>query len=467
MAIEYVQARKQGMKEVSQAEKSHQNPHPAVLSDMVNIDALAKKDLEVIEIPTEMILGTAAHLRAESFSRSFYPLADEDSEFAMKWTSLLAYQYEDGIREPVKVYEYMHRFFVIEGNKRVSVMKFLEMPVMDARVIRVLPKGKEEVYEEFCRFFACTHMYDIDFTIPGEYARLARVLDRNLEERWPLEFVNRVKGGLFRFARVYHLNPEHHLSVSDAYLRYLEMYGAESLLDYRLSTIEDRVAELEERLDQKREKVWRILVISDEEDPGLWDYWNPEKTRDIDLILAAGDLKAEYLEFLATMANKPVVYVPGNHDTKEPLGCISVDGDTYIWNERLRIAGAGGSLKYREGENMYTEKEMRKRLKKLERKIRKMNGVDIFLTHAPALGHGDLEDLPHLGFACFNDFLEKYHPKYMVYGHVHGAYARMARVRVHPSGTVLVNASGKYVIEIAKDDLKPVKKRWSFFPHDR
>ena len=74
----------------------------------------------------------------------------------------------------------------------------------------------------------------------------------------------------------------------------------------------------------------KILLIADEEDRGLWDYYRPEKLRGYDLIISAGDLKGEYLSFLVTMANRPLLYVPGNHDgryaRRPPEGCENIDG---------------------------------------------------------------------------------------------------------------------------------------------
>ena len=98
---------------------------------------------------------------------------------------------------------------------------------------------------------------------------------------------------------------------------------------------------------------------------------------------------------------------------------------------------------------MYTEKEMSVRVRKLWRKARFTNGIDILVTHAPAEGYGDMEDLPHRGFECFNKFLMKYKPLYMLHGHVHKSYGHeFKRLRSHPSGTVIVNAYESYILDL-------------------
>ena len=200
----------------------------------------------------------------------------------------------------------------------------------------------------------------------------------------------------------------------------------------------------------------RILAIADEEAKCLWDYYDPEKTKGVDLIISCGDLKAPYLEFLETMVNCPLVYVRGNHDSHydeaPPLGCIPIDDRVYDFNG-LRILGLGGCMRYHPGPDMYTEAEMRRRAAKVSRRIAMMNGVDVVVTHAPAKGYGDMEDLPHRGFECFNELLEKWKPRYMLHGHVHKSYGyQFRRERIHPCGTKIINAYGYTVLDIRPDE---------------
>ena len=196
----------------------------------------------------------------------------------------------------------------------------------------------------------------------------------------------------------------------------------------------------------------RILVIADEESKYLWDYFTPDKLDGIDLIISCGDLRAEYLEFLVTMGRVPVLYVPGNHDSRyekrPPEGCELLDGKVFRY-KGLRILGFGGSMRYGIGPYMYTEKEMLKRIKKSRRSIVRNGGFDLLVTHSPARGYGDLEDIPHKGFECFNRLLEKCRPKYMLHGHVHATYgSRFKRVLRHPSGTTIINCYDKYILDI-------------------
>ena len=142
----------------------------------------------------------------------------------------------------------------------------------------------------------------------------------------------------------------------------------------------------------------KILAIADTEERCLWECFRKERFEGVDLILSAGDLGPDYLEFLVTV-NKPLIYVRGNHDDRyarhAPGGCICVEDSVYTYRG-IRIAGLGGSMRYRDGANMYTEREMARRMRKLSRKVRMVGGCDILLTHAPAAGMGDLNDLPGL-----------------------------------------------------------------------
>lgn len=196
----------------------------------------------------------------------------------------------------------------------------------------------------------------------------------------------------------------------------------------------------------------KILAVSDEEAPALWDYGSREKLREFDLIISCGDLKAEYLSYLVTMARCPVLYVHGNHDGRykrnPPEGCDCID-DRYVTYNGLRILGLGGCRWYHPGPHQYSEKEMARRIRRLRWQLRRHKGVDIVVTHAPPEGCGDDRDNAHRGFAAFQPLLEKYRPAYLLHGHVH--YRRgLGREREQCLGeTKVINVSERYVLEVA------------------
>ena len=195
----------------------------------------------------------------------------------------------------------------------------------------------------------------------------------------------------------------------------------------------------------------KILAISDEECLALWDYYQPGKLKDYDLILSCGDLNAEYLSFLVTMARCPLLYVHGNHDgsyaSRPPEGCDCIDGQLVIYNG-IRILGLGGCRKYHPGPHQYTEKQMRQRIRKLRYQLWRAGGVDIVVTHAPVQGLGDSSDPAHWGFEAFRELLDKYHPTYLLHGHVHLRYQHDLPRTVEHEGTTIVNAYERYTLEI-------------------
>ena len=194
----------------------------------------------------------------------------------------------------------------------------------------------------------------------------------------------------------------------------------------------------------------RILAVADEESKYFYDYYSPGKLDGFDLILACGDLRKEYLEFLATLAHCPVLYVHGNHDDSfdaaPPGGCICVEDQIYTYRG-VRILGLGGSYRYRDGTHMYTESQMARRIRKLKFRLWRSGGFDILMTHAPARHINDFDSLPHRGFVCFADLLEQYRPKYFVHGHIHRSYGPNIPQRSSHGDTTTINASGYYVFE--------------------
>jgi uncharacterized protein len=206
----------------------------------------------------------------------------------------------------------------------------------------------------------------------------------------------------------------------------------------------------------------RILAVADEVAESL--YGDSLKELRPDLILAAGDLPFDYLENLVSRTDVPLLYVPGNHDPElklgdstfeglsakfdgtGPSGCINVDGRIEeaagLW-----IAGLGGSIRYNEGPNQYTQREMSWRARKLEWRARlRRRRIDILLTHAPAAGLGDAADPAHAGFDSFKRLVLELRPRMYVHGHVRNFGPKKEDVRL--GETVIVNAIPYRLLEI-------------------
>lgn len=194
----------------------------------------------------------------------------------------------------------------------------------------------------------------------------------------------------------------------------------------------------------------KILLVSDVESSYIWDHFQPEKFKDVGLVISCGDLKTEYLSLIVTMIKAPLFYVPGNHDTgyekNPPEGCDCIDGKLVNYRG-IRILGLGGSMKYNGNPPyQYTEREMEWRTKKLRWSLMVNGGLDMLITHAPALGISDGEDICHKGFKCFLNLIDRYSPKYHIHGHMHLNYGLKKRIFAYKDTTV-INAYDHCLIE--------------------
>lgn len=245
---EYREARKSGERAYRRATLSGRYPYLPDLDSMLGVGKVHDEiRLGISEIPLEMIAGTRTRDRAAAFAPNFMPLLEETSEFALKWSRLFAAHMNEGIRDPVKVYEYMRRFYVLEGNKRVSVLKYLGGATIAADVIRILPEKSEDeeslLYFEFLDFYRVCPVYDFDFSVPGSYRMFARLLGLDLEHPWKEEEISVIRAARASFEREYlaHGGGKNPGSVCDALLVYLQVYSLDSLLNESSSLIGRRI----------------------------------------------------------------------------------------------------------------------------------------------------------------------------------------------------------------------------------
>ena len=174
MLLDYQKAKKLGERAYRRAVIKGQYPYLPALADMVKeVDRYPEIDLGRAEIPLDMIVGTRTSGRQNAFASNFMPLMGENTEFAAKWSHLYDAQVEEGIRDPVKVYEFMNRFYVEEGNKRISVLRYVGAVSVYANVIRIRPPRSEaepvRVYYEYLDFYKVTRSFEIVLSAPGSY----------------------------------------------------------------------------------------------------------------------------------------------------------------------------------------------------------------------------------------------------------------------------------------------------------
>jgi Icc-related predicted phosphoesterase len=214
----------------------------------------------------------------------------------------------------------------------------------------------------------------------------------------------------------------------------------------------------------------KILCISDQIDPQVYSPCIKERFADVDLILSAGDLPLDYLDFIISSLNKPLYFVFGNHHTEEIKHYKKTWNSPFIQDDRdyfcgavhlgtnvkkeanFIVAGLGGSMRYNNGVNQYTDFEMFLEAVKLIPKLlwnRIIYGrfVDVLLTHAPPKGIHDKNDKCHWGFKTYLWFMKTFRPKYLIHGHIH--LYDLCDVRCTKwENTLVVNAYSHYVINL-------------------
>ncbi|MDR0496721.1 MAG: metallophosphoesterase [Treponema sp.] len=205
----------------------------------------------------------------------------------------------------------------------------------------------------------------------------------------------------------------------------------------------------------------KILCVSDQIDPLIYTNTIKQRYADVDLVLSAGDLPMDYLDFIISTLNKPLLFVFGNHHVENHSSSIIADqfethGATYIdarvhHEAGLIIAGLGGSMLYNRGENQFSDFGMNFRIIKLLpvlffNRLFRGRFLDILLTHASPRGIHDKNDKCHLGFKCFLWFMKVFRPKYLVHGHIHLYDLSELRTTKYLD-TLVINAYGHYLID--------------------
>lgn len=235
---QYHQALKRGQKCYRDLVHRGQYPYPQVLDEILDESMIVRRvDLGVMDIPSERIIGTRYAGRRSAFAANFMPLLSSETEFGSKWISLCESALENGIRDAVSCFEYLGRFYVQEGNKRVSVSKSFDAPTLSAHVIRLIPLRTHDraiqLYYEFLDFYKLSGTYWILFSQPGSYAKLQAVLGYDPDYVWTADDRSQftLAYSKFREAACRLTHQDAFEEISDAMLVWLQVYSMEELLN--------------------------------------------------------------------------------------------------------------------------------------------------------------------------------------------------------------------------------------------
>ena len=241
---EYEKAYKLGKKEYQSRLLNGKSPTLEVLDEILpDSTSYSEVPLGVVQIPMRQIVGTKTAGRSTAFAANFMPILGTNTEFATKWQNLSEIQEQEGFRDPVKAYEYMNRFYIQEGNKRVSVMKYYGAYSIPGNVIRLIPKRTDElenkIYYEFLDFYRVTGINYIYFSKLGSFAKLQAAVGKGPEDVWTNDEKVTFNSVFFSFQEGFYQNGGDKLALTDgdAFLVFLDLYHYDSIKDKTRSEI--------------------------------------------------------------------------------------------------------------------------------------------------------------------------------------------------------------------------------------
>ncbi len=233
---DYMSAVKLGKREYNACVNKGTYPYLPVLENIVSESEIdSEVSLGTDQIPLRLVVGTCNAGRTNAFAGNFMPILDWGTEFSAKWASLSDSQVNEGIRDNIKVYEYMNKFYVLEGNKRVSVLKYFNAVTVNADVIRKVPKKSDKpevkIYYEFMEFYKCTRLNDIYFSQVGSFPALMKLVGIEKDKKMPddekMDFVSCFLA--FRKAFEARGGDKFNYPVGDAFLRFIHIHGYDSV----------------------------------------------------------------------------------------------------------------------------------------------------------------------------------------------------------------------------------------------
>lgn len=247
---DYTRARKLAQKSYRQDLAEKRYPYLQVLDELLAFArTVGEQDLGLIEIPIDRIAGTKTAGRTSAFASNFMPLLEETSEFAAKWSSLYDSHIAEGIREPVIACEYMNSYYIIEGNKRVSVLKYSDAVTVPGYVTRIVPAWNDsremKIYYEFMEFSRFSGINYIYFSRPGSFHDLCSIMGREFGTPWDTEERRTFSSSLLHFTNVYkEKGAKIPITPGDAFLLYLHVYGYKDMVSKSHDTIRKELAPL-------------------------------------------------------------------------------------------------------------------------------------------------------------------------------------------------------------------------------
>ena len=246
---DYNKAYKAGKKDYQARLLRGEQPTLKILDDILPPrGSYSEVPLGLVQIPIEQIVGTKTGGRSSAFAGNFMPILRENTEFASKWAALSESHLNEGIRDPIKAYEYMNKFYVEEGNKRVSVLKYYDAVSVPGIVTRILPPRTEEkenrIYYEFVDFYELSKVNYIWFTRTGSFAKLQALTGKEPDQVWSDDDKLTFSSVYTRFTAEFEAAGGKKLSITpgDAFLAFLTVYDYDTVCGMTAAEMKATVA---------------------------------------------------------------------------------------------------------------------------------------------------------------------------------------------------------------------------------
>ncbi len=251
--VDYEKAQKAGLKAQKMAVSKGESEYLPVLDEILNgVDIVGEVNLGLVQIPLDRVVGTSNVGRTYAFANNFMPILDYKTEFGAKWSSLYESHIEEGIREPIKVYEYLNKFYVVEGNKRVSVLKYCEAVTVPAQVTRKVPKLTDDlqikIYYEFMEFYKLNEINYLWFSQEGGFKKMLELTCEDPEAKWTGDQIKDFGSAHHNFCVALNKTEGKKLPLTsgDAFLIFIDIYGYNEIKNLTANEMKEKLDPLME-----------------------------------------------------------------------------------------------------------------------------------------------------------------------------------------------------------------------------
>ena len=299
---EYNKAQKMALRRYQSCASKGEHPYLPVLDDILShVDIVGEVNVGLVDIPLDRVVGTSTQGRTQAFAGNFMPLLDYNTEFGAKWMNLYDSHIEEGIRDPIQVYEYMNRFYVVEGNKRVSVLKFSEAVSVPAIVTRKVPKKTDDIenkiYFEFLDFYNVTGVNYLWFSKVGSFEKLMVYTGTKTDKKWDEEKKKDFNSAHLAFSNAFKAKGGSKLPITtgDALLSFLDIYSYDEFLKMTEEDFKEELPKLwkEFLLDAAGEHIDLLMDPSEEPKKKILSYILPTSAKKVKVAFVYDKLPEE------------------------------------------------------------------------------------------------------------------------------------------------------------------------------